>query len=63
MNKIIGEETFEADCIQILEGRIVEENTEVIIRTKNIAENEVGVGLQKDNFQGITIIIEGTIEV
>ena len=29
---------------------------------KVIAEKEVGVGLGKDNFQGITIIIEGAIE-
>ena len=51
------------DHIKILEGKTVEENTEVIIRMKIIAEKEVGVGLGKDHFQGILIIIEGTIEV
>ena len=50
------------DCIKILEDKTVEENTEVIIEMKVIAEKEVGVGLGKDHFQGITIIIEGMIE-
>ena len=63
MNKIIGAEILEAmqDDIKILEGRIVEENIEVIIGMKTITEKEVGVGLEKDHFQEI-IIIEGTIE-
>ena len=63
MNKIIGEEILEAmsDHIKILEDRIVEENTAVIIGIKIIAEKEVGVGLKKDHFQEI-LIIEGTIE-
>ena len=48
---------------QDLEDRIAEENTEVIIGMDIIAEKEVGIGLGKDCFQGITIIIEGMIEV
>ena len=62
MNKIIGEEILEAmqDCIKISEDKKVEENTGVIIGMKVIAEKEVGVGLEKDHFQEITIIIEGT---
>ena len=43
-----------------MEDRIVEENIEVIIRTKIIAEKEVKVGLEKDHFQGISIM-EGMI--
>ena len=46
-----------------MKDKIVEENTEVIIGMKIIAENEVGVGLEKDHFLGIIIIIKGTIEV
>ena len=58
-NKIIGEKSLEAmpDCIKILEDRITEGNTEIIIGMKITAEKEVGVGLGKDNFQGIIIII------
>ena len=65
MNKIIGVESLEAmqDCIKILEDRIVEENIEVIIGKKVIAEKEVGVGLEKNHFQGIKTIIEGMTEV
>ena len=66
MNKIIGEEILEAmqDCIKILEDRIVEENIEVIIEIKIIAEREIGEGLEIGHFKGITIItIEGTTEV
>ena len=75
MNKIIGEKILEAmqDHIKILEDRIVGENIEVIIGMKITAEKEVGVGLEKDLFQGIIIIIiiviiiiiiiEGMIEV
>ena len=50
MNKIIGEEILEAmqDHVKILEDRIVEENIEVIIEMKIIAEKDVGVGLEKD---------------
>ena len=46
-----------------MEDRIVEQNIKVIIGMKLIAEREVGVGLEKDHFQGIIIIIEGMIEV
>ena len=49
------------DHIKTLEDKIVEENIEVIIGKKIIAEKEVGVGLEKDHFQ--VIIIEGMIEV
>ena len=49
--------------MKILEDRIVEKNIEVIIGMKIIAEKEVGVDLEKDHFQGIIIIKEGTIEV
>ena len=60
MNKIIGE-ILEAmwEHIKILKDRI-EENIKVIIGMKIIAEKEVGVGLEKDNFQGILIIEEMT---
>ena len=63
MNKIIGEKILEVmwEHTRILEDRIVEENIEVIIGMRIIAEKEVGVGLGKDHFQGI-LIIEGTIE-
>ena len=63
INKIIGEEilTVTEEHTKILEYRRVEENIEIIIRMKFIAEKEVGVGLGKDHFQGI-LIIEGTIE-
>ena len=44
-----------------MENRIVEENIEVIIGMKITAENQVGVGLEKDHFQGI-LIIKGMIE-
>ena len=44
------------DCIKISEDKIVEENTEVIIGMKVIAEKEVEVGLGKDHFQEITIM-------
>ena len=65
MNKIIGEEILEEiqGHIKILEERIVEENTEVIIGIKLIAEREVGVGLEKHHFQEMIISIEGMIEV
>ena len=61
-DKIIGEEILEAmrDHIKILEDRIVEQTIEAIIAMKIIAEKEVGVGLEKDHFQGI--IIQGMIE-
>ena len=53
MIKIIGEEILEAtwECTKLLKDKI-EENIEVIIGTKIIAEKEVGVGLGKDHFQG-----------
>ena len=44
----------------ILEDKIVEENIEVIIGMKIIAEKEVQAGLGKDNFQGILIIVGTT---
>ena len=64
MNKIIAEEILEAmqDHTKISEDIIVEENTEVIIEMKVVAEKDVRVGLGRDHFQGITIIIEGMIE-
>ena len=37
---------------------MIEENIDVIIGMKIIAEREVGVGLGKDHFQGI-LIMEG----
>ena len=60
MNKIIGEEILKvtSEHTKILEDRIVEENIEVIIGMKLIAEKEVGVDLGKDHFQGILIIEE-----
>ena len=63
MNKIIGEEILEVtwEHIKILKDRI-EENIEVIIGVKTIAEKEVGVGLGKDHCQGM-LIIEGMTEV
>ena len=48
------------DHIKISKDEIVEENTEVIIGMKVIAEKEVEVGLRKDHFQEISI--EGMIE-
>ena len=51
-----------SDHINILGDRIVEENIEVIIGMKIIAKKEAEVGLEKDHFQGIIIIIEGMIE-
>ena len=39
-----------------MQDRIVQENIEVIIRMKVTVEREVGVGLEKDHFQGIIII-------
>ena len=39
----------------------IEENIEVIIGMEIIEEKDVGVGLEKDHFQGI-LIIEGMIE-
>ena len=51
------------DSIKILEDRIVEENIEVIIGIKIIAEKEIGADLEKDHFQGrIIIMMEGMIE-
>ena len=41
-------------------SRIVEEDIEEVIEMKIIIEKEVGVGLEKDHFQGI--IIEETTE-
>ena len=63
MNKIVGEEILEVtwECTKVLDDRIVGKNIEVILRMKIIAEKKVGVGPEKDHFQGI-IIIEGIIE-
>ena len=44
-----------------MEDRIVEKNIEQIIGMKIIVEKELGVGLQKDYFQGI-LAIEGMTE-
>ena len=41
---------------QILEDRIVEDNTEEIIGKKIMVAKEVGVGLEKGHFRGIIII-------
>ena len=66
MNRITGmiitEEILEItrECIKILEDRIVEQDTEEIMRMKNITEKEVEVGLKKDIW---TIIVEGEIGV
>ena len=65
MNKIRGEEILEAmwHCTKISGDRIGEENIEVIRGMKAMAEKEVGVGLEKDHFWGIKIlIIEGMIK-
>ena len=48
-----------ARSYQDFRRKIIEKNTEVIIGMKVIAEKEVGVGVGKDHFQGIMIIIEG----
>ena len=45
---------------QNLEDRVMEENIDEIIGMKIITEKEVGVGLEKDHFQGILIIEEMT---
>ena len=60
---IIGEEILEVmwECINILKDRMVEENIEEIIEMKITVKKEVGVGLEKDQFQGI-LIIEETAE-
>ena len=65
-NRITKEEILEAILghIRILEDRIAEENTEVIIGMIVTVEREVGVDLVKGHFQEIiSVIIEGTIEV
>ena len=56
---IIGEEILEVmwEQTKSLEDRI-EEDIKEIIGLKIIAEKEIGVGLEKDNFQGILIIEE-----
>ena len=53
MNKITEEEVLEAILghIRILEDRIAEENTEVIVGVIVIVEIEVGVNLEKGHFQ------------
>ena len=48
--------------MKILEDKVVEENIEEIIGMNIIVEKDVGVGLEKDHFQGI-LLIEGTTEV
>ena len=52
MNKMIGEKILEAlqEYTNILEDRIEEENIEVIIGMKIIAEKRVGVGLEEKSF-------------
>ena len=63
MNKIIEQETLEAmlDHIRILEDRITEENTEMIIGIIVTVERKVGVDLEEGHFQEIiAVIIEGT---
>ena len=65
MNKITKEEILEAIVghIRILEDRIAEENTEVIIEMIVIVEIEVEVNLEKGHSQETIAIIEGMIEV
>ena len=65
MNKITEGEVLEAvlSHIRILEDRIAEENTEVIIGMIVIVEIDVKVNLEKGNFQETMAIIEGMIEV
>ena len=55
MHKIIGEEILEVtrEHSKILEDRIVEQNIEVIIGMKILAEKEVGVGLEKVLYNAI----------
>ena len=61
MNKItemiIGEEILEVtwEHIKIVEDRIVEKDIEEIIVMKTIIEKEIGVGLEKDQFQRVII--------
>ena len=52
MNKIIEEEILEVMqlCIKIFEDKIVDENTEIIIEMKVMAEVEIGTGIEKDHF-------------
>ena len=59
---IIGEEILEVtwECIKIL-GDGIEEDIEKIIGMKIKKEKEVGIGPEKDHFQG-TLIIEETTE-
>ena len=61
LGMIVEEKILEVtwECIKILEDRI-EEDIEEIIGMKIITEKAVGVGLDKDNFQGILIIEEMT---
>ena len=58
---IIGEEILEVmqECITILKDRKEEENEE-FTGTRIIIEKEVGVGLEKDHFQGMLILEETT---
>ena len=65
MNKTTEEEVSEAilSHIKILEDRIAEENTEVIIGLIVVVEVEVGTNLEKGHFQETIAIIEGMIEV
>ena len=66
MNRIIEEETLEAiqGHIRIMEDRLAEENTEVIIGMIVTVEREVGVDLKKGHFQEIiAVIMEGMIEM
>ena len=52
MNKIKEEEILGVmqECIKILEDKIVEESTEVIVEMKVMAEIGIGTGLEKDHF-------------
>ena len=65
MNKIIEEEILEAilGYIRVLEDRIAEENTKMIIGIIVTVEIEVGVNLEKSHFQETIAIVEGMIEV
>ena len=60
MSKIIGEKILEVtqEHTKHFGDRTVEENIEVTKGMKITVEKEVGVGLGKDGFQEITLIIE-----
>ena len=60
MHKIIGEEILEVmwECIKTLKEKTGEENTEIIIETKVMAEVEIGTGIEKGHFPETLAAIE-----